>query len=277
MRDGLQRLRPLYATVATSAEVLKWITDKNVFWSAAPLSYIRFRSSGKCNQVVPATEDGSHRKGLGEFLPPVLIKAHLLFVALLFAKARHQEQDMWNGKSAARICCARMAQTQGLRCSFNARLGRPSWWMDCRQQNKSRRFITGRELSSPIPTTRPWTSYPMPSNHNLTSRSPAFCDIASLHRLKWTLRTNCFCITAWSKRIKQKKEKLHLCTVWARHLSHSGRTLTWLDSCPEIDTECFQLQSKKTGKMRGCLQIPLNSPAFPRELGLDNKALLIIH
>lgn len=41
--------------------------------------------------------------------------------------------------------------------------------------------------------------------------------------------------------------------------------------------DVFNYRAEKTGKMRGCLQIPLNSPAFPREHGPDNNHLLIIH
>lgn len=153
-------------------------------------------------------------------------------------------------KCSENLLCVWMAQTRALCCSFNARLGRLSWWMDCRQENKSRRSITGQELSLTNPhhaSMNPLCHLTITSTRELQPVLSAdhqlsaalFCSTSVEDGLYW------FCIAAWSKRMKQKKEKWHLCGVWSHHLSHSGRTLTWLDSWPRNRHWMFSITEQK--------------------------------
>lgn len=148
------------ATVATSAAVLKLITGRNLFSPATPSAHISFNLSGERIIDVRGLKQKRQRCTCPERISDPCL--YVLCVASWFAKAEQciRGAEHTRCKREARggvmkkekkkrewedLSCARTAQMQGLCCSFNARLGRLSWWMDCRQENKSGRSITGQE------------------------------------------------------------------------------------------------------------------------------------
>lgn len=155
------------ATVATSAAVLKLITGRNLFSPATPSAHIIFNLSGEriidvwglkqkrqrctCPERI---SDPCFNESFSTYMSCVwlhgLQKQNNVYEAQSIRDVKERQGKEWWKKKKKKqewedLSCARTAQTQGLCCSFNARLGRLSWWMDCRQENKSGRSITGQE------------------------------------------------------------------------------------------------------------------------------------